>query len=113
MGNKTLDILDSNTPLIILITSKNDTRDIKPYVESWLRHDLPSENVKVFESIHPVTYGNTSGYEYATYNGKDWVHTNIFLDNCKHIFVFRSSDQIYDWKVDEIRKVTDSIKFFE
>jgi hypothetical protein len=113
LGNTTNDILDSSTPLLILITPKNDTEDIKPYVESWLRNDLPSENVTVFESIHPVSCANTSGYEYATFNGRDTLDTKIFLDNGKQIFIFSSFDQIYDFKVDEIRKVANSIKFFD
>jgi len=113
LGNITNDILDSSIPLIILITSKNDTEDIKPYVESWLRNDLHSSNITVFESIHPVSYGNMSGYEYATYNEKDSVSTKIFLDDGRQIYVFSSSDQLYDFKLNEIRKVANSIKFFD
>jgi len=109
--NTSMDILDSSTPLLISITPKNGTEDIKPYVESSLLNHL---NVRVFELIHPVLYGNLSGYEYATYNKKDsLLHTNIFLDNGKQIFGFSSFDQIDDYNVDEIRKVINSIKFFD
>lgn len=115
LDSTSLDILDASTPLLISITPKNGTEDIKPYVESSLRNDLAPNlaNVTVFESIHPVSYTNTSGYEYVTYDGKDSLHTNIFLDNGKHIFGFSSFDQKYDYDVDELRKVINSIKFFD
>ncbi|KAA2279385.1 hypothetical protein [Candidatus Nitrosocosmicus sp. SS] len=107
--------LESEIDFSLLISQKNDSNDIKPYVEYWLQKDLSNElrNVTIFDPLHPVIFANSSGYEYVTYNGKDSLRTNIFLDHDDKIFFFTTSNPTTDFNLDKFYRSVNSTKFFD
>ena len=64
----------------LLVYPKNDTHDIKPYVEKRLENELKFDNITVFEPIQKVTYANTTGYEFTTNENTEDMVTSLLRD---------------------------------
>jgi hypothetical protein len=97
----------------LLVSPKNDTQDIKPYVEKRFEQELAFENVTIFEPVHKVTYANTTGYEFTTNENTENMATVIFLDNGKQIFQFLSVDKITNFDLDKFKQSVNSLKFLD